>query len=102
MRNGSTGFYNDKNEYVCTGSMMGRRDEMHPGDDSIEPLRLQRVPSVGGDYDRGGAYWGSASNLWCAWGESEEEQVHCFVRASSREEAKREILSKYPQVKFIR
>lgn len=102
MAKGTTGFYNAANEWVCTGSIMGRCDTMHPGNECA-PLRLQRVPFVDQCYDRGGAYWGSPANLWCAWGDDcEGEQVHVFVRADSREAAKREITAKFPDAKFLR
>lgn len=81
---------------------MGRRDTMRPGNET-EPLRLQRVPFIDGCYDRGGAYWGGPANLWCSWGaDCEGEQVHCFVRANSRAEAKAAIVTKFPDAKFIR
>lgn len=101
-RNGSTGFYNDANKWVFTGSMMGRPNTIHPGDDLDKPFRLWRVPINNGGYDAGGAYWGVPANLYCSWGESKTEQVHCFVRAWSRQEAKRKINTYYPNVKFIR
>lgn len=104
MRDGTTGFFNDKNERVCTGSQMGRTDTMHPGNET-EPLRLQRVPFTGTCYDRGGAYWGAPENLWCAWGDEigdDGEQVEVWVRANSRAQAKAEILARFPDAKFIR
>jgi len=103
-RNGSTGFINSAGERVCTGSMMGRRDTMHPGNE-CEPLRLQRVPFVGGCYDRGGAYWGSPANLWCAWGDEigdDGDAVEVYVRASSRDGVKAAILARFPNTRFIR
>ena len=53
---GTTGFWNDKNEWFCTGSQMGRRDVLPA---STHPkLRLERLRFVDGCYDRAGAYWG--------------------------------------------
>jgi len=102
QHNGATYCTGVNGERVCTGSQMGRRDNMHPGDDTIGKLRLQCVPFVDGCYDTGGAYWGGPANLWCAWGESEEEQVHVFVRADSRDAAKQKILSRFSDAKFHR
>lgn len=104
LANGSTGFTNEHGQRVCTGSQMGRRDTMHPGNET-EPLRLQRVPFVDGCYDRGGAYWGAPANLWCAWGDEigdDGDAVHVFVRANSRAQAKASIVAKFPDAKFIR
>lgn len=85
------------------GASMGRRSE------SLEGLegraRLARVPACdGGDYDPGGAYWGGlwASPLWCAWGETAEEQREHYVRAPSREAAKAALRARFPALKFYR
>jgi hypothetical protein len=80
---------------------MGRRDAM-PEDYAGQKLRLQRVPFVDGCYDRWGAYWGSPANIWCAWGESESEQVQLFIRADNREQAKAKLAERYPAIRFIR
>jgi hypothetical protein len=47
--------------------------------------RLQRVPLVSGDYDRGGAYWGGrpSPNLYCVWNDAGAN----FFRAADRSEA---------------
>lgn len=67
---------------------MGRGDAI-PQDYNGERLSLRRVPLNDGDcYDPGGAYWGSGSPLWCAWGETETEQLEMYTRASNRNEAK--------------
>jgi hypothetical protein len=83
------------------GAQMGRRDAM-PDDYAGEKLRLQRVPFIDGCYDRWGAYWGSPANFWCAWGESESEQVQLFVRANTREQAKAKLAERYPAIRFLR
>ena len=94
---GTTGFYNERNEWVCTGSQMGRPDVgsllTHP------KLRLQRLPFVDGCYDRWGAYWGGPANVWCAW---DEEGTRLFRRGDSRDEVKRKILAEYPHARFYR
>jgi len=50
---------------------------------------LQRVPLVDGAYDKGGAYWGGPSNLYCAWYDNDHV---IFVRANSRNAAKEQLL----------
>lgn len=83
------------------GAQMGRRNAI-PDDYAGEKLRLQRLPFVDGCYDRWGAYWGSPANLWCAWGESETEQLYVFVRASSRDAAKASVINLIPSATFYR
>jgi hypothetical protein len=67
------------------GAQMGRSARIN-GDG---PLHLAYVRFVDGDYDLGGAYWGSPADLYCAW--SDDEMTMIFVRASSRAEAKIEV-----------
>lgn len=104
LPSGATGFTNDAGQWICTGSQMGRRDQMP--DDPSQPakLRLIRLPFVDGCYDRWGAYWGSPANVWCATGEmrGEEFTVFLFLRADSREQAKSQVREKLPQAKFYR
>lgn len=115
ISDGSTGFYNDQNVWVCTGSRMGRADTLPV--DAAKPIRMHlvRLPFVDGCYDQGGAYWGAPANLWRAvspdvhpwrsnWDGSAQEDAHIelFVRARSRQDAKRAILAKLPQAKFYR
>lgn len=48
-------------------------------------------------------YWGYGSlSLWCAWGESETEQAHCFCREPNRKVAKKFAVSQFPNAKFYR
>jgi hypothetical protein len=83
---------------VCTGSQMGRRNELPDDRNAVCKLRLSRLPFVDGDYDRWGAYWGCPANVWCAW----TDGVLVFARADGRELAKSEILSVLPGAKFYR
>jgi len=71
------------------GAPMGRCCNFLPDFVGVK-VHLQQVPMVDGDYDKGGAYWGGGSPLFCAWGDNEKlgEQVFTFVRASTREAAK--------------
>lgn len=97
LPSGTTGFYNDENKWIATGSQMGRRDVLPA---STHPkLRLQLLPFVDGDYDRFGAYWGSPANVWIAW---DNDGTQIFRRANSRTEAKQKIQSEWPHASFYR
>lgn len=79
------------------GAPMGRRSDPLKG--VVGKLRLQRVPFVDGDYDPGGAYWGGGPGTWplfCAWGETETEQVEHYIRARDRDEAKAKLHALFP------
>lgn len=104
LPSGATGFYNDQNQWVCTGSQMGRRNILPENRSEPCKLRLERLRFVDGDYDQWGAYWGNngCNSVWCAWGDCEEIQAFVFVRAISRNEAKELVREKLPQVKFYR
>ena len=95
-RNGLKYFTNEHGEKVCTGAQMGRAS-VTPPDYAGERLHLRRVPlNDGSCYDPGGAYWGSGTPLFCAWGETETEQVEIYVRAFTREEAKKQVAATLP------
>lgn len=97
LPSGTTGFYNDRNQWVCTGSAMGRRDTLPA---STHPkLRMQRLPFMDHCYDRGGAYWGGPANVWCAW---DHAGTQLFRRADSRAEAKARIKAEFPTATFYR
>jgi hypothetical protein len=118
---GATGFINDKGQWTCTGSQMGRSDSFHPGnyDDAPAKLRLIRLPFVDGCYDSAGCYWGGPANVWCAFGgehsvrtgkrgfaqveyQYDVYEYMLFVRAGSRDMAKRFILADHPSAIFFR
>lgn len=66
------------------GAPMGRSSYGTP-ESSTGKLRLFSVPLDQG-YDRGGAYWGAPSNLYCVYEPAEDGYLD-FVRASSRRDA---------------
>lgn len=78
------------------GAPMGRRAIE---DDTAAKVRLFRVTFIDGDYDMGGAYWGGGGGpLYAAIGDG----FQAFRRAKSREEAKKKLLEKYPDLRFYR
>lgn len=102
LPNGATGFCNEQNEWVCTGSQMGRKDILPDNRQEFVRLRLNRLPFVDGAYDRWGAYWGAPATVWCATGECSEIICYVFVRADTREQAKTKVQAKLPNVRFFR
>jgi hypothetical protein len=90
---------------VCTGTQMGRRNELPSDSNEAVKLRLERLRFVDGDYDQWGAYWGGGPDvlpIYCAWGDSEENQVRVFVRAQDRVAAKAHVLKLLPNATFNR
>jgi hypothetical protein len=64
------------------GAPMGRANDHISG-----KCKLQKCPMVdGGAYDNGGAYWGIGTTLWVC---QDSEGGFFFVRAKSRNEAKK-------------
>lgn len=113
LSNGSTGFHREDGSWQCTGSQMGRPNtlpaDLPDGDWQPETkLRLVRVPFVDGDYDQGGAYWGSPANLYLATEGDFRDGiltpcgVQIFVRGNSRNEAKQAVRKLMPDAKFYR
>jgi hypothetical protein len=98
LPSGTTGFYNDQNQWIATGSQMGLRDVLP--EDRSKPIRLAliRLPFVDGCYDRWGAYWGSPANVWCAHADA----VIVFVRADSRNQAKATVQKRIPGARWYR
>jgi len=71
------------------GAPMGRRSDNSANLQHVKRLHARR--QGGGDgYDRGGAYWGTPSNVWGVWGWVNGEPVCVYARASSREDAIRQ------------
>lgn len=68
------------------GAPMGRRSDSAANLQDCKRLHARR--QGGGDgYDRGGAYWGTPSNVWGVWGWVDGQPYCVYVRAWSREEA---------------
>lgn len=68
------------------GSPMGRHGD-NPAN-LIGVRRLHARRQGGGDgYDKGGAYWGTPSNVYGVWAWIDGEAVCVYVRANSRQQA---------------
>lgn len=68
------------------GSPMGRCSDNFANLQDIK--RLHARHQGGGDgYDKGGAYWGTPSNVWGVWGWVDGDVCCVYVRACSRQEA---------------
>jgi hypothetical protein len=87
----------DEGKSVCLGAHLGRPDKI-PNRKASPKLSLRRLRAVNQDYDSGGAYWGTASNVWRAVGEGFE----IFVRAHSRPEARNAVRIKVAGARFYR
>jgi len=67
------------------GAPMGRRGD-NPA--NLRGLRLHARRQGGSDgYDRGGAYWGTPSNVWGVWAWVGDLPCVTYVRAASRADA---------------
>jgi hypothetical protein len=81
------------------GAPMGRGGETLDGfcsayagfAESSDRVQLARVYLNSGGYDSGGAYWGHGAPLYRALFEAHGDYWECWLRANSRDEAKRHI-----------
>lgn len=94
------------------GAPMGRRNVLPADRYTASPkMRMQKLRWVGGDYDQGGAYWGSGSPgdfIWWAQGWIDHDS-HCmeteytvYVRAKNRTDAKAKVREYIPHARFYR
>ena len=68
------------------GAPMGRHGDNPSNLQDVKRLHARR--QGGGDgYDKGGAYWGTPSNVWGVWGTVDGEILCVYVRANSRDTA---------------
>ena len=68
------------------GAPMGRHGDNPANLQDMKRLHARRQGG-GEGYDRGGAYWGTPSNVWGVWGWIDGEPCVTYVRAWSREQA---------------
>ncbi len=108
LANGSNYCEGPDGKRICTGSMMGRRNEIPEDKETVRHLRLVRVYPIGTqsgtDYDKGGAYWGNlwSAPLFCAMGESDTGRATLWIRAQNRTAAKRAAMETFPGATFYR
>lgn len=75
------------------GAPMGRPSDLLAVEDRVtfDPSKLA-VAGPAGEYDAGGAYWGyspSEGPVWAVWVKGKASEGIAYVRAKSRDEAKR-------------
>jgi len=86
---------------------MGRPSEHSEHKGWSGRFHLQELPLVDYDYDKGGAYWGSGS-LKSGWmyraycDTFPDNPVDLFIRATSRDAAKAQVLATYPNAVFFK
>jgi len=68
------------------GAPMGRHGDNPANLQGVKRLHARRQGG-GGGYDRGGAYWGTPSNVWAVWARIDGAPCVTYVRASSRADA---------------
>lgn len=81
------------------GAALGR-SSFHLGADWEGKLYLRRVPLDSGGYDPNGTYFGAGTPLY--WAASEDCSVDFVLRAASRGDAKKAVLTRYPKARFFR
>lgn len=89
------------------GAPMGRRSYRADPEAPIK-FHLRRVYLDSGGYDNGGAYWGFGEPLYQYSGyddiaaPAEDELAEGYLRATTREDAKRQVRELYPRASFYR
>lgn len=74
------------------GAPMGRDNDRPEDLLPVKRVHLERIRINQQGYDSGGVYWGTGKPLFVAWGWDDtdgESFVRHFLRASTREEAKK-------------
>jgi len=80
------------------GAAMGRVDIHDEPSSFAGQLSMKRIRMCAtGDYDLLGTYWGCGDPLY--WYANEEQTIDGVVRAKDREDARRQVLEKYPKAK---
>jgi hypothetical protein len=78
------------------GAPFGHHNVFTPG----EPLHLQLVRLIDGDYGPDGTYWGGGGeHLWCAFS-ADGCATRIYVRAYTRDQAVWEVLDNFPEATF--
>lgn len=98
--NGLTYGYNSAGERVCTGSMMGRRSQLPDDTEAPVKLRMEKMRWYDGAYDKGGAYWGAGTPVYCAY--TDDWSAVVFVRGKDRDQAKQRVRDQLSHASFYR
>lgn len=78
------------------GAPMGRMS----ASDVVGKCKLQRMNmSSCGCYDESGAYWGCGDPMFVC---EDADGDHIYLRASSRKDAKQQLIEKFPYISFYR
>lgn len=93
------------------GADMGRRS-FHSDVKCARKFKLERICGAYQAYDNGGAYWGTGANIGAVYMATaddtstdladESTAVEWYLRATSREHAKAQIVARYPGARFYR
>ena len=85
------------------GAPMGRFTQ-HSDPTLPYKFSLARVYLDSGGYDNGGAYWGSGAPLYVATAtvSASDESPEFYLRARDRNDAKAQVIAKYPNARFYR
>lgn len=65
----------------------------------VVDVTITRCNIDSGGYDSGGAYWGTGQPIY--WASSECGTVDMYLRAKSARLAKSEVISKFPNARFV-
>jgi hypothetical protein len=84
------------------GAPMGRPNRLPADPQKPIKLHLVQMKLVDGDYDRGGAYWGGDSPMWCAFSNTSDLAWQVFVRGATRTDAKANVRKVLPNATFYR
>lgn len=101
--------YDGQGRKICTGSRMGRRNELPFARGTIAiKLSLVRLRLVDGCYDKAGAYWGGPDTMYYASARYHDDtlddwfECRIFVRATTRRKAKAAVRKLVPNARFYR
>lgn len=83
------------------GAAMGRHTYHNAPPDFAGKLVLRKM-RLNGDYDVNGTYWGYTRGEDIYWYADADGQIDACVRATSREDAKKQVREHYPNAKFFR
>ena len=84
---------------MSRGAALGRND-FHTDSGAMLKFYLKKIRLDDGGYDSNGTYFGVGQDLY--WYADEDENVDAMLRANDRNDAKRQVIDKYPNARFYR